>query len=221
MEEGVQRESKDENAGGQAIRESKDSGERGTTFERGSKDGNAGERLARIREGERRGSDNEKTEEQSNDGSQNPGEQDSTFVWGSRAGETGEQAAQVISLLTIHPCGELTNEQAPQWLKAVLPVATNGWWDVYPKDKGFAVKFCWRDQGRQTVTFPRISYDQFQTMKRSASGEVEETLRSQITNHLHSLLFNPAKRDKALVAAEKLGIDLDVHAVHNLIDKEM
>jgi hypothetical protein len=39
----------------------------------------------------------------------------------------------------------LSGEQSSQWLKAVLPEMTNGCWEVCPKDRGFAVKFCWRD----------------------------------------------------------------------------
>jgi hypothetical protein len=104
---------------------------------------------------------------------------------------------------------ELANVQASQWLKAVLPKMTNGWWDVYPKGRGFAVKFCWRDPERQTLTFPRISYEQFQTLKQSAPDEVEKSMYAQISVHLRSLLLNPAKRDKALTVARKLGINLD------------
>jgi hypothetical protein len=36
-------------------------------------------------------------------------------------------------------------EQSSQRLRAILLEITNGWWDLYSKDMGFAVKFCWSD----------------------------------------------------------------------------
>ena len=36
-------------------------------------------------------------------------------------------------------------EQSSQRLRAILLEMTNGWWDLYSKDMGFAVKFCWSD----------------------------------------------------------------------------
>ena len=113
---------------------------------------------------------------------------------------------------------ELATEQASQWLKAILPEMSNGWWDVYPKGRGFAVKFCWRDPERQTLTFPRISYEQFQTLKQSAPDEVEKSTYAQISAHLRSLSLNPAKRDKALTVARKLGIDLDKYQITDIED---
>ena len=104
---------------------------------------------------------------------------------------------------------ELADEQVSQWLKAILPEMTNGWWDVYPKGRGFAVKFCWRDQERQTLSFPRISEEQYQTLKRSAPQEAGKIAYEQISAHLHNLSLNPAKREKALIVARKLGINLD------------
>src|SRR6266508_2515545 len=71
--------------------------------------------------------------------------------WGSSDEDEGERPVEADD-------NEPANEQASQWLKAILPEMTNGWWDVYPKGRGFAVKFCWRDPERQTLTFPRISY---------------------------------------------------------------
>ena len=35
--------------------------------------------------------------------------------------------------------------RASQWLKSILPEATNGWWDVREKGAGATVKFRWRD----------------------------------------------------------------------------
>jgi len=104
---------------------------------------------------------------------------------------------------------ELANEQASQWLKAVLPEMTNGWWDVYPKGRGFAVKFCWRDPDRQTLTFPRISHQQLHAMRQSASDETEMIMREQIFATLRRFLIDPDKRGKAMLVAQKLGIDPD------------
>ena len=43
------------------------------------------------------------------------------------------------------PGHRLSGEQSSQWLKAMLPDMTNGWWNLYPKDMRFEFKFCWRD----------------------------------------------------------------------------
>src|SRR6266545_2174808 len=130
---------------------------------------------------------------------------------GSRGEKEGERPVEADD-------NEPANEQASQWLKAILPEMTNGWWDVYPKGRGFAVKFCWRDPERQTLTFPRISHEQFQTLKQSAPDEVEKSTYAQISAHLRSLSLNPAKRDKALTVARKLGIDLDEYQISDVED---
>jgi hypothetical protein len=46
-------------------------------------------------------------------------------------------------------------------------------------------------------------------------------VRERLAGHLRSLSFDPAKGEKARLAAAKLGIDLTVHAVHTLMAKEM
>lgn len=104
---------------------------------------------------------------------------------------------------------ELANEQASQWLKTVLPQMTNGWWDVYPKGRGFAVKFCWRDPDRQTLTFPRISHQELQALRQSAPDETGRFMRDRIFASLRKFLIDPDKRDKATLVARKLGIDPD------------
>ncbi len=104
---------------------------------------------------------------------------------------------------------ELANEQASQWLKTVLPGATSGWWDVYPKGRGFAVKFCWRDPDRQTLTFPRISDHELQALKQSAPDDAGRFMRDQIFASLRRFLIDPDKRDKAMLVAQKLGIAPD------------
>ena len=78
---------------------------------------------------------------------------------------------------------EIANEQASHWLKSILPEMTNGWWDVYPKGRGFAVKFCWRDPD-------------FQTLKQRAPDEVEKSTYVQISAHFRNLSLNPAGETK-------------------------
>jgi len=109
-------------------------------------------------------------------------------------------------------------QRGHQWLKAILPEMTNGWWDVYPKGRGFAVKFCWRDPERQTLTFTRISFEQFQALKQSDPNEAEKSTHAQISAQLHNLALNPAKRDKALIVAEKLGINIDEYQITGVED---
>jgi hypothetical protein len=98
--------------------------------------------------------------------------------------------------------------QAASWLKCLLPESQNGWWEVNVKGKGFAVKFRWRDTDRQTLLFPQITVEQFIALKQSGSEEAARILRERISANLHSFLLNPAKRDKALAVAAKLGADL-------------
>ncbi len=105
--------------------------------------------------------------------------------------------------------GGLAGEQTSQWLKTVLPEASGGWWDVYQKDNGFAVKFRWRDRGRQTLTFPRISHQDLQALRRSATDEIGRIMRERISASLRRFLIDPGKRDKAILVAQKLGIDPD------------
>ena len=90
----------------------------------------------------------------------------------------------------------------------------SGWWDVYSKDWWICGQVLLARSRATKADLLGDQYEQFQTMKQTVTNDVKETLRSHITNHLHSLLFNPAKREKAMVAAEKLGIDLTVHDVH-------
>jgi hypothetical protein len=90
-----------------------------------------------------------------------------------------------------------------------LPEASSGWWDVYQKDNGFAIKFRWRDQGRQTLTFPQISYQHLQALRDSATDEAQRIMRERTSSSLQRFLIDPEKRDKALIVARKLGIDPD------------
>jgi hypothetical protein len=111
--------------------------------------------------------------------------------------------------------------QAASWLKSLLPESQNGWWEVSVKGKGFAVKFRWRDADRQTLLFPQVTDAQFIALTQSASEEAAIILHDRITANLHSFLLDPAKREKALVVAAKLGINLSVPAVHSLMGNEI
>jgi len=90
-----------------------------------------------------------------------------------------------------------------------LPEASSGWWDVYQKNNGFAVKFRWRDRGRQTLTFPQISHQHLQALRESATDETGRIMHERITASLRRFLIDPDKRNKALIVAQKLGIDPD------------
>ena len=82
------------------------------------------------------------------------------------------------------PSGDvLLGEQSSQRLKAMLLEMTNGSWEVCPKDRGFAVKFCWRDPD-------------FQTLKQRAPDEVEKSTYVQISAHFCNLSMNHGRRDK-------------------------
>ena len=93
--------------------------------------------------------------------------------------------------------------------ETVLPEASSGWWDVYQKNNGFAVKFRWRDRGRQTLTFPQISHQHLQALRESATDETGRIMHERITASLRRFLIDPDKRNKALIVAQKLGIDPD------------
>src|SRR5262249_23170119 len=98
---------------------------------------------------------------------------------------------------------------ASQWLKSILPEATNGWWDVRDKGNGTTIKFRWRDSGLQGITLLRVTSEQFETLKQSDYENAKSMIGEKISLRLHDLLLDPAKRDKALIAAGKLGIDID------------
>jgi hypothetical protein len=110
--------------------------------------------------------------------------------------------------------GFVTDEGTQQWLKSLLPEAASGWWDVYMRGNGFAIRFCWRDHGTQKLTFPRISLNQFRTFSLIGEDEVRDELRAKIVEHLRSLLPDPAKCGKALAVVERLRIDLESQSMN-------
>ena len=159
-------------------------------------------------EGEQRGSNEGISEEQSVSGSGSSGEQGIGIDRGSKKRKAGEQSQHNGG-----SGGRETDRRSGQldslWLKSVLPEASSGWWDVYQKDNGFAVKFRWRDRGRQTLTFPQISYQHLQALRGSATDETRRIMRERISASLRRFLIDPDKRDKALIVARKLEIDPD------------
>jgi len=121
-----------------------------------------------------------------------------------RFGErTGEQDKKECEAIGSHPL------RASQWLKSILPEATNGWWDVRDKGNGTTIKFRWRDSGLQGITLLHVTSEQFEILKQSDYENAKSMISEKISLRLHDLSFDPARRDKALIAARKLGIDLD------------
>ena len=47
--------------------------------------------------------------------------------------------------------------RSTQWLKSILPEASNGWWDIRDKGDRIAIKFRWRDPNLQVLT-PLFSF---------------------------------------------------------------
>jgi hypothetical protein len=158
-------------------------------------------------------------------------------------GAWGGQIAQVIPLSSAHhnscawvgkvatphkpapdntiPAQQPADGQAASWIKSLLPESQSGWWEVGVRGKGFVVKFRWRDADRQTLLFPQITGAQFISLTQSGSGEAARILHERINADLHRFLLNPAKRDKALAVAAKLGIDLSEPDVHSLMSKKI
>lgn len=150
----------------------------------------------------------------------------------------GERTAQVIQLSAAHrqPCptvaalmtsaelilddhlpgeqmaGEpISGEQDSQWMKSILPNPLDGWWDVRSGGEGFSIKFRWRGPNQQSLTFPRLIGEQFNTLRGSSLDQARNILSEQITEHLRALSLNPGKLDKALLVARKLGINLEAN----------
>ena len=94
-----------------------------------------------------RGSNEQQPGEQPIKETGNSGEQIMAIDRGSKNGETGEQSphkrgSRSKKTSDYALAGDvLVDTPASQWLKTLLPEAFGGWWDIYPKDNGFAVKF--------------------------------------------------------------------------------
>jgi hypothetical protein len=101
-------------------------------------------------------------------------------------------------------------EEAEKWLASLLPKPSSGWWDVAASGKGFVVKQRWRVSRKQeTQTYPRVSREQFFTLKGMSDERAKETIADTIAGHLDDIIATDrdrARRDKARRAAEKLHI---------------
>jgi len=128
-----------------------------------------------------------------------------------RVGKTGKKSGHPSDDGTKATCNK--DGQATRWLKSLMPESQSGWWEVNVKGKGFAVKFRWRDTARQTLLFPQITGEEFTSLKQSGSEEAARILRERISANLHNFLLDPAKRDKALIVARKLGTNLDGYQI--------
>jgi hypothetical protein len=129
----------------------------------------------------------------------------------------GEQTdSSGVSKFSAYPAqtGERECEQTlhnPQWLKSILPAASNGWWDIRDKGNRMTIKFRWRDPDLQVVTLLRVTSEQFEILKQSDYENARNMIKEQISLRLRDFSLDPAKCDKALIVAQKLGIDLDVY----------
>ncbi|MGH9853617.1 MAG: hypothetical protein ACREBD_27575 [Blastocatellia bacterium] len=102
----------------------------------------------------------------------------------------------------------IAGEQDSQWMKSILPDPLDGWWDVRSSGEGFSIKFRWRGPNQQSLTFPRLTGEQFNTLRESSHDHASNILREQITEHLRAFSLDPAKLTKAQFVARKLGINL-------------
>jgi hypothetical protein len=89
-----------------------------------------------------------------------------------------------------------------------MPDASHGWWDVRVKGARFTVKFRWRGPDLQVIPLLHISREEIEILKQSSHKDVQRRIQDQIVANLQSFLLNSAKRDKAVTAAEKLGLGL-------------
>jgi hypothetical protein len=101
-------------------------------------------------------------------------------------------------------------EEAEKWLWSPLPKPSSGWWDVDASGKGFVIKQRWRVSRKQeTQTYPRVSREQFLTLKGMNYGSAKETIADTIAGHLDDIIATDrdrSRRDKARRAAARLDI---------------
>jgi hypothetical protein len=141
------------------------------------------------------------------------GEQQSKVTVGgeqTRGDQTEDQAT------TSQSDKQLPDEQYSQWLKSVMPDASNGWWDVRVKGDRFTVKFRWRGPDLQVIPLLHISREEIEILKQSSHKDVLRRIQDQIIANLQSFLLDSAKCDKALTAAEKLGITIENCQLRNI-----
>jgi hypothetical protein len=113
---------------------------------------------------------------------------------------------QVKPLETLLPSEQSeSDKRKAEWLKTLLPELTGGWWDVAANGKGFIIKQKWREQKRQiTQTYPRVSREQFQTLK--GSNYAKQIISDRIRGHLDECQSHKLKatRERARCAAARL-----------------
>ena len=105
----------------------------------------------------------------------------------------------------------LTSEQKKEdenWLKLLLPSLSHGWWDVAANGKGFVIKQRWRNKGQQTQTYPRVSREQFFTLKEKDKEDAKAIIEDAIIGHIEECLRDRSaeRRARAGCAAERLGL---------------
>ncbi|HEX5080634.1 MAG TPA: hypothetical protein VFY40_01215 [Blastocatellia bacterium] len=136
----------------------------------------------------------------------------------------GEQMdSSRVSQSSAYPAqiGEQEGEQPrhnSQWLKSILPAASNGWWDIRDKGNKMTIKFRWRSPDLQVMTLLRVTSEQFETLKQSEYENARNMIKEQISLRLHDFSLDPAKRDKALIVAEKLGINIGEYQIPGVED---
>jgi hypothetical protein len=155
-------------------------------------------------------------------GEQTGGEQKGR-LWGGQPEDEQFSGEQVEQLEGEQTMGEQTEDQATssesdkqlpdedysRWLKSMMPEASNGWWDVRVKGNRFTAKFRWRGPELQVISLLHISREEIEILKQSSHKEVQRRIQDQIAVRLQSFLFDSAKCDKAVTAAEKLGITIE------------
>jgi hypothetical protein len=155
-------------------------------------------------------------------GEQTGGEQKGR-LWGGQPEDEQFSGEQVEQLEGEQTMGEQTEDQATssesdkqlpdedysRWLKSMMPEASNGWWDVRVQGNRFTAKFRWRGPDIQVISLFHISREEIEILKQSSHKEVQRRIQDQIAVRLQSFLFDSAKCDKAVTAAEKLGITIE------------
>jgi hypothetical protein len=144
--------------------------------------------------------------------SEQPGEQPGLLISEQFSGRsnllTSEQNDRTQVLWT-ETDGLFTSEQmeeAADWLNSLLPKLSAGWWEVTPNGKGFVIKQRWRVSRKQeTQPYPRMSREQFLTLKGIDHGKAEHILADRILGHLNDCFADRGKRDKARCAAARIG----------------
>jgi len=120
-----------------------------------------------------------------------------------------------------HSDEQSSDRTSSHWLKPLLPGSQSGCWEVVIKDNRLVARFRWRDPHRETLSFPKFTGEELRILEEFLFDEAVSLLRERISADLLKMSLDPKKKDKALVVAEKLGIDLAVKAVNTSIDNRL